>query len=43
MLSAEMLTILGGSAVLPYVVEAIWCWIRDKNEHRQSADTPRKE
>jgi hypothetical protein len=34
MLSTEMLAILGGSAVFPYVAEAIWSWVKDKGEHR---------
>lgn len=34
MLSTEMLAILGGSAILPYVAEAIWSWVKDKREHR---------
>jgi len=34
MLSTEMLVILGGTAVLPYVAEAIWSWVKDRNEHR---------
>ncbi|MBS1142157.1 MAG: hypothetical protein H6R13_3610 [Proteobacteria bacterium] len=34
MLSTEMLVVLGGSAVLPYVAEAIWSWVKDRQEHR---------
>jgi hypothetical protein len=34
MLSTEMLAILSSGAVLPYVAEAIWSWVKDKHEHQ---------
>ena len=34
MLSAEMLVLLGGSAVLPYVGEALWSWAKAKRSTR---------
>lgn len=34
MLSAEMLALLGGTAVLPYVGEAIWSWVKSKRSTR---------
>ncbi len=34
MLSTEMLTILGGSAVLPYLAEALWHWLQRRKTHR---------
>ena len=40
MLSAEMLVLLGGGAVLPYVAEALWSWHQEKRQHQSGADSP---
>lgn len=31
--TAEMLVLLGGVAVLPYVAEAVWSSLKDRRKH----------
>ena len=40
MLSPEMYAIIGGGAVLPYLAEAIWNWIRARRRHQMRAKRP---
>jgi len=40
MLSAELLILLGGTAILPYLAEAFWSWAREKYKHQSSAKHP---
>lgn len=37
MLSTEMLALLGGGAVLPYLAEALWSWQKRHAQHRSGA------
>lgn len=41
MLSPEMLVIIGGGAVLPYLAEAAWYWLKCRRQHRHGARRPR--
>lgn len=34
MLSSDLLVLLGGGAVLPYVAEAVWSWARSRRSRR---------
>lgn len=37
MLTGETLVLLGGVAVLPYLGEALWSWLRGRCRHRRGA------
>lgn len=34
MMTGDLLVLIGGSAVLPYVAEAVWTWARKKRKQR---------
>lgn len=34
MMTGEILVLLGGVAVLPYLGEALWSWFRGRRRHR---------
>ena len=40
MLSPEMYAVIGGGAVLPYLAEAIWNWMRKRRQHHRRAKRP---
>jgi hypothetical protein len=40
MLSPEMYAVIGSGAVLPYLAEAIWNWLRERRRHHHRARRP---